>query len=91
MRTFGSRDFLFILEAASWTLALSLIAFIGGAIGGLVVALARTRDDRAGCARCGALHPAVPGHAAAAAAVPHVLRRAGAGLRHQSVGRRRRR
>ena len=31
MRTFGANDFLFILEAARWTLALSLIAFIGGA------------------------------------------------------------
>jgi len=44
MRTFGPNDFLFILEAARWTLALSLIAFIGGAIGGLVVALSRTSD-----------------------------------------------
>jgi polar amino acid transport system permease protein len=44
MRTFGPGDFLFILEAARWTLALSLIAFIGGAIGGLVVALSRTSD-----------------------------------------------
>ena len=44
MRTFGPGDFLFILAAARWTLALSLIAFIGGAIGGLVVALCRTSD-----------------------------------------------
>jgi len=43
MRTFGPNDFLFILAAARWTLALSLIAFVGGAIGGLVVALSRTR------------------------------------------------
>ncbi len=42
MRTFGTPEFLFILEAARWTLALSLIAFIGGAIGGLAIALART-------------------------------------------------
>jgi len=46
MRTFGPNDFLFILAAARWTLALSLIAFIGGAIGGLVVALSRTSDIR---------------------------------------------
>ena len=46
MRTFGPGDFLFILAAARWTLALSLIAFIGGAIGGLVVALSRTSDIR---------------------------------------------
>jgi polar amino acid transport system permease protein len=44
MRTFGPNDFLFILAAARWTLALSLIAFAGGAIGGLVVALSRTSD-----------------------------------------------
>ncbi len=46
MRTFGWPEFLFILEAARWTIALSLIAFIGGAIGGLVVALARTSGSR---------------------------------------------
>jgi len=44
MRTFGPNDFLFILAAARWTLALSLIAFVGGAIGGLIVALSRTSD-----------------------------------------------
>jgi polar amino acid transport system permease protein len=44
MRTFGPNDFLFILSAARWTLALSLIAFVGGAVGGLVVALSRTSD-----------------------------------------------
>ena len=46
MRTFGYPEFLFILEAAKWTLALSAIAFIGGAILGLVIALARTSDNR---------------------------------------------
>jgi polar amino acid transport system permease protein len=45
MRTFGFPEFLFILEAAKWTLGLSLIAFIGGAIGGLLVALARTSES----------------------------------------------
>jgi polar amino acid transport system permease protein len=45
MRTFGFNEFLFILEAARWTIALSLIAFVGGAIGGLLVALARTSDN----------------------------------------------
>lgn len=44
MRTFGTPEFLFILEAARWTLALSVIAFIGGAIGGLAIALSRTSD-----------------------------------------------
>lgn len=47
MRTFGLPDVLFIIEAARWTIALSLVAFIGGAIGGLVVALARVADARA--------------------------------------------
>ena len=46
MRTFGPSELLFILEAAKWTVALSLIAFIGGAIGGLLVALGRTSDSR---------------------------------------------
>jgi polar amino acid transport system permease protein len=46
MRTFGYSEFLFILEAAKWTIALSLIAFVGGAIGGLLVALGRTGDSR---------------------------------------------
>ena len=46
MRTFGYPEFLFILEAAKWTLALSLIAFIGGAILGLVIALARTSESK---------------------------------------------
>ena len=46
MRTFGFPEFLFILEAAKWTLALSAIAFVGGAMLGLVIALARTSDSR---------------------------------------------
>jgi polar amino acid transport system permease protein len=46
MRTFGFAEFLFILEAAKWTIGLSLIAFIGGAIGGLLVALGRTSESR---------------------------------------------
>lgn len=45
MRTFGFPEFFFILEAAKWTVALSMIAFIGGAIGGLIVALSRTSDN----------------------------------------------
>ncbi len=45
MRTFGIQDFWFILQAAQWTILLSLIAFVGGALGGLAVALARTADN----------------------------------------------
>ena len=46
MRTFGFPEFLFILEAAKWTLALSAIAFVGGAILGLAIALMRTSESR---------------------------------------------
>ena len=46
MRTFGFPEFLFILEAAQWTLALSAIAFVGGAILGLIVALMRTSESK---------------------------------------------
>ncbi len=46
MRTFGFSEFLFILEAARWTVALSAIAFVGGAIGGLIIALSRTSESR---------------------------------------------
>ena len=45
MRTFGFPEFFFILEAAKWTVALSMIAFIGGAVGGLIIALCRTSDS----------------------------------------------
>jgi polar amino acid transport system permease protein len=47
MRTFGFPEFLFILEAAKWTIALSAMAFAGGAIGGLLMALARTSENGA--------------------------------------------
>ena len=44
MRTFAFPEFLFILQAAQWTIGLSLMAFAGGAIGGLLIALSRTSD-----------------------------------------------
>jgi polar amino acid transport system permease protein len=46
VRTFGYSEFFFILEAARWTLALSAIAFVGGAVLGLLIALARTSERR---------------------------------------------
>ena len=46
MRTFGLSEFLFIVQAAQWTLALSAIAFVGGAVLGLAVALSRTGGIR---------------------------------------------
>ena len=42
IRHFGPNEVLFIVEAVRWTLLLSAIAFLGGGLGGLVVALART-------------------------------------------------
>lgn len=45
MRTFGLSEFLFIVQVAQWTLALSAIAFVGGALLGLVVALSRTSEN----------------------------------------------
>jgi polar amino acid transport system permease protein len=41
-RDFEWAEFLFLLGAMRWTIVLSLIAFVGGGIGGLVIALART-------------------------------------------------
>src|SRR5690606_41419857 len=46
MRTFGYSDFWFILEAAQWTIALSLMAFVGGGIVGLIIALSRTSQNK---------------------------------------------
>ncbi|WGR61705.1 amino acid ABC transporter permease (plasmid) [Paracoccus ferrooxidans] len=46
IREFSSADILFIVSAVRWTLILSVIAFLGGAIGGLAVALARTAHGR---------------------------------------------
>ncbi|BAF90404.1 amino acid ABC transporter, permease protein [Azorhizobium caulinodans ORS 571] len=42
IRQFTSAEFMFLLMAVRWTLLLSAIAFLGGAVGGLFVALART-------------------------------------------------
>ena len=46
MRTFGWPELWFIVEAAKWTIALSAIAFVGGASVGLIVALSRTSDNK---------------------------------------------
>ncbi|MCA8879567.1 MAG: amino acid ABC transporter permease [Rhodobacteraceae bacterium] len=46
IRPFGFNDIILIAEAIRWTLALSAIAFAGGAVGGLLIALARTSDTR---------------------------------------------
>ncbi len=41
LHSFGPSDFLFIIYAVQWTLALSAVAFAGGLVGGLLVTLAR--------------------------------------------------
>lgn len=46
IRPFGWNEFLIIVMAAQWTIALSAIAFAGGGLGGLLVALARVSDIR---------------------------------------------
>lgn len=47
MPTFGLTQFVFLLEAAVWTIALSALGFIGGGLLGFVVALARISPNRA--------------------------------------------
>ena len=46
IRPFGWNEFLIIVMAAQWTIALSAIAFAGGGIGGLLIALARVSNVR---------------------------------------------
>jgi polar amino acid transport system permease protein len=46
MATFGLDQFVFLLHGLKWTALLSLIAFVGGGIFGLAVALARTSARR---------------------------------------------
>lgn len=46
MRELGPNEILFILAAVRWTLLLSITAFLGGAMGGVLVALARTSEFR---------------------------------------------
>jgi len=47
IRAFGWGEALFIVTALRWTLALSILAFLGGGCGGLVVALARASTSTA--------------------------------------------
>jgi len=46
MRALGPNELLFIVLAVRWTILLSLVAFIGGGIGGIGVALARSGSIR---------------------------------------------
>ncbi|MDB5369809.1 MAG: Amino acid transporter permease [Roseomonas sp.] len=47
MRSLGSGEILFILAAVRWTLLLSVVAFIGGTLGGIVIALMRSGHIKA--------------------------------------------
>ena len=46
IREFSAAELLFIVMAIRWTLILSLIAFAGGALGGLALALSRTSRSK---------------------------------------------
>lgn len=46
IREFSHIDILFMASAIRWTLILSAIAFLGGALGGLAIALSRTSQKR---------------------------------------------
>jgi len=46
-RDFGPAEFLFVLAALRWTVALTLVAFVGGGIGGFAIAMMRVSQVRA--------------------------------------------
>ena len=77
-----------LLLAARWTIMLSAVAFIGGAIVGIAILLLEDIEAEMGAALCQRLHFAVPGHTASDAAVPDVLRPADARLSHRALDRR---
>ena len=47
MRSFGPTELLFIAWALRWTLTLTAIAFLGGGLVGIVLAIARVSSHRA--------------------------------------------
>ena len=85
IRQFGPTEALFIIEAVRWTCCCRLSPSSAAASAACCVALARTAPPAWLRARR-RLHPVVPGHAAADAAVPGVLRLHGARRRHRSAG-----
>jgi len=46
-RDFGPTEFVFLLAALRWTVALTLVAFVGGGIGGFAIAMMRVSRRRA--------------------------------------------
>jgi polar amino acid transport system permease protein len=47
MRSLGPNEILFILAAVRWTLLLSVCAFVGGSVGGILIALMRSGQIKA--------------------------------------------
>lgn len=47
IRAFGPNELLYLLEGLKWTVALTAMAFIGGGLLGVVIALCRTAPNRA--------------------------------------------
>lgn len=45
IRPFGPTEFWFIVSAVQWTILLSAVAFAGGAVGGLLIALGRVASN----------------------------------------------
>ncbi|MET0171957.1 MULTISPECIES: amino acid ABC transporter permease [Agrobacterium] len=48
MTPIGTNELFFLMQGLKWTLALTLIGFIGGGVFGLCVALARTAENKIG-------------------------------------------
>jgi polar amino acid transport system permease protein len=46
MRTFGTNEFLFVFYALQWTVTLTLVAFVGGGLMGIFLALMRISSSR---------------------------------------------
>ncbi|MFL9899777.1 amino acid ABC transporter permease [Paraburkholderia fungorum] len=46
MQTFGIGNLYYMLQGLKWTVALSLIGFVGGGVGGMLIALARSSGNR---------------------------------------------
>src|SRR5262245_18284153 len=46
MRTFGTSDLILLMYGLQWTVLIALVAFVGGMLGGLIVAQCRTSPIR---------------------------------------------
>ena len=75
IREFTINEFWYLLQATRWTILLAAVAFVGGGVVGLVVALMRIARVASDAGRCDGLHQGLSGHAAADAALPNLFRR----------------